>query len=97
MSLSEKKIIDKIEVLENGKIQVREATVIEKDGTEIHRSFHRHIVYPGQDLEGQNPKVAAIANAIWTEEIVQAYQAQVAANQAKLAELENRSQPQNIE
>jgi hypothetical protein len=62
-----------MEILENGKIQVREATIIEKDGVEIHRSFHRHIVYPGQDLTGQDPKVVAVANSIWTQEVIDAY------------------------
>lgn len=73
MSLSEKKIIDKIEVLESGKIQIREATVIERDGIPISRNFHRHIIYPGQDLTGQDPKVIAVASAVWTEEVVENY------------------------
>jgi hypothetical protein len=73
MALIERKTIDKMEILENGKIQVREATIIEKDGVEIHRSFHRHIVYPGQDLTGQDPKVVAVANSIWTQEVIDAY------------------------
>jgi hypothetical protein len=80
MALIEKKIVDKMEILENGKIQVREATIIEKDGVEIHRSFHRHIVYPGQDLTGQDPKVVAVANAVWTQEVVDAYLAYVQNN-----------------
>lgn len=77
MSLLEKKVIDKIEILENGKIQVREATIIEKDGVEIHRSFHRHIVYPGQDLTDQDSKVVAVANAVWTQEVIDAWQTHV--------------------
>jgi hypothetical protein len=80
MALTEKKIVDKMEILENGKIQVREATIIEKDGVEIHRSFHRHIIYPGQDLTGQDPKVVAVANAVWTQEVIDAYLASVQNN-----------------
>lgn len=68
--ITEKTIIDKIEVLETNKIQVRQATIIEKDGIEITRTFHRHVVHPGQDLTEQDPKVIAIANAIWTEDII---------------------------
>ena len=75
MALTEKTIIDKIELIENNSIQVRTATVIEKDGTELTRTFHRHVVAPGADLTNEDPKVQAIANAIWTEEIIAAYQA----------------------
>ena len=75
MALTEKTIIDKIELIENNSIQVRTATVIEKDGTELTRTFHRHVVAPGADITNEDPKVQAIANAIWTEEIIAAYQA----------------------
>jgi hypothetical protein len=75
MALIEKTIIDKIEIVENSSIQVRTATVIEKDGTELTRTFHRHVVAPGADLTNEDPKVQAIANAIWTEEIIAAYSA----------------------
>ena len=75
MALTEKTIIDKIEVIENNSIQVRTATIIEKDGTELTRTFHRHVLTPGADLTNEDPKVQAIASAIWTEEIIAAYQA----------------------
>jgi hypothetical protein len=75
MALTEKTIIDKIEVIGNNSIQVRTATIIEKDGTELTRTFHRHVVAPGADLTNEDPKVQAIANAIWTEEIIAAYSA----------------------
>jgi hypothetical protein len=75
MALTEKITIDKIEVIENSSIQVRTATIIEKDGTELTRTFHRHVVAPGADLTNEDPKVQAIANAIWTEEIIAAYSA----------------------
>jgi hypothetical protein len=75
MALTEKTIVDKIEVIENNSIQVRTATIIEKDGTELTRTFHRHVVAPGADLTNEDPKVQAIANAIWTEEVIAAYQA----------------------
>jgi hypothetical protein len=74
MALIEKTIIDKIEIVENSSIQVRTATIIEKDGTELTRTFHRHVLAPGADITNEDPKVQAIANAIWTEEIVTAYQ-----------------------
>ena len=80
MALTEKTIIDKIELIENNSIQVRTATVIEKDGTELTRTFHRHVVAPGADITNEDPKVQAIANAIWTEEIIAAYSASISAN-----------------
>ena len=80
MALTEKTIIDKIELIENNSIQVRTATVIEKDGTELTRTFHRHVVAPGADITNEDPKVQAIANAIWTEEIIAAYSASIATN-----------------
>lgn len=73
MALKEKSIIDKIEVLENNFIQVRTANIIEKDGVEISRTFHRHVVNPSNDISGEDAKVQAVANAIWTEEIIAAY------------------------
>jgi len=75
MALIEKQIIDKIEVIENNSIQVRTANIIEKDGLEISRTFHRHVLSPGDSVITEDPKVQAIANAIWTEEVIEAYQA----------------------
>jgi hypothetical protein len=53
-----------------------------KDGKEIARSFHRHVVQPGDDLTGQDPKVVAIANAVHTPEIIAAFQEKRAADLA---------------
>lgn len=73
MALTEKTIVDKIEVLESNAIQVRTANIIEKDGVEISRTFHRHVVNPSNDISGEDAKVQAVANAVWTEEIIAAY------------------------
>lgn len=80
MALTEKIIIDKIELIETNSIQVRTATIIEKDGVELTRTFHRHVVAPGADITNEDPKVQAIANAIWTEEIIAAYSASITSN-----------------
>jgi hypothetical protein len=80
MALIEKVIIDKIELTENNSIQVRTATIIEKDGIELAKSYHRHVVCPGDDITNQDAKVQAIANAIWTEEVVLAYKELIAKN-----------------
>jgi hypothetical protein len=73
MSLTETKKIDKIEVVENNSIQVRTATIIEKDGVEIAKTYHRRVVAPTDSIENEDLRVQAIANAIWTEEVIAKY------------------------
>jgi hypothetical protein len=80
MALTETTLIDQIEIVKNNIIQVRTATIIEKDGTEIAKTYHRHVVSPGDNVTNEDPKVQAIANAIWTEEVIAAYQALIANN-----------------
>jgi DNA-binding transcriptional LysR family regulator len=79
MALTETKVIDQITVTENGTVLYREATRILKDGDQIAQTYHRTSLTPGQDLIGQPANVTAICNAAWTEEVIAAYQAQVAA------------------
>lgn len=80
MALIEKQIVDKVELVQTNHIQVRTANIIEKDGVEIARTFHRHVLSPGDDVSGQDPKVQAIANAVWTAEVIAAYQASLVEN-----------------
>jgi hypothetical protein len=80
MALTETVKVDLIEVTEVNTVQVRTATVIAKDGVELTRTYHRHVVSPGEDISNEDPKVQAIANAIWTPEVIAAYQALLAAN-----------------
>ena len=75
MALIEKQIVDLVELVQSNHIQVRTANIIEKDGTEIARTFHRHVLAPGDSIVNEDPKVQAIANAVWTEEVIAAYQA----------------------
>jgi hypothetical protein len=77
-------IVDRIEVIENGCIQVRTKTAIKEDGVEISSKFHRHAVAPGADVSGEDAKVQAIAASIHTAEVVAAYEAAQAATQAEL-------------
>jgi hypothetical protein len=78
MALTEKTIIDKIELTEVNTIQIRTATIIEKDGVEIAKTYHRHSLSPGDDVSNEDARVQSIANAIWTEEVVNAYKALIA-------------------
>ena len=75
MALIEKQIVDLVELVQSNHIQVRTANIIENDGTEIARTFHRHVLSPGDSIVNEDPKVQAIANAVWTEEVIAAYQA----------------------
>jgi phage host-nuclease inhibitor protein Gam len=74
MALTEETIQDKIEVVGEFKhVQVRTATIIKKDGKEISRSFHRHIVAPNADISGESTEVQAICNAVHTDAVKTAY------------------------
>lgn len=82
MALTERTEQDKIEIVGQFKhVQVRTATVIERDGVEISRSFHRHVVVPDADITGESPEVQAICAAVHTQEIKDAYAAHIAAQQ----------------
>jgi hypothetical protein len=74
MSLTKQTVIDQITALENGVVMYREATRILEDGVEISKTYHRSTLYPGQDLTGVPDRVAAICNAVWTPEVVAAWQ-----------------------
>ena len=75
MSLEKLTVVDKIEVTENGTVQVRTATRIVEDGNVISQSYHRHVVAPGQDYSNEDARVQAICAATHTEEVIAAYQA----------------------
>jgi hypothetical protein len=82
--LTEIKVIDKIEVVENGIVQVREATRISRDGEQIAQTYHRWTLSPGQDVSDQPANVQSICQAAWTPEIIAAYQAQIEEAQNRL-------------
>ena len=68
-------IVDLIEVIENGCIQVRTKTAIVEDGKQISSAFHRHVVAPGADYSGEDDRVKAIAKSIHTSAVIAAYKA----------------------
>lgn len=82
MTLAKETAVDQITVTENGIVLYREATRIMENGNEISKTYHRTSLTPGQDLTGVPDRVAAIARAAWTPEVIAAYQAHMAA-QAK--------------
>jgi len=82
MALTERTVEDKIEIVGDFKhIQVRTAAVIERDGVEISRSFSRHVVAPDADITGETPEVQAIAAAVHTQAVKDAYAAHLAAQE----------------
>ena len=82
MAITERTEIGSREVLTDGQIQVRTDTVIERDGVEISRTFHRHVVVPGADVSGEDASVQTVANAVHTAEVVEAYKAAQAARES---------------
>ena len=89
MALTKETVIDKIEVLEMGQVQVRTATRVKEDGAVLSSSFHRHVVEPSTksgdtwgdtDISGEDARVQAVANATWTDSVKTAYQTMIDAN-----------------
>jgi hypothetical protein len=72
-------VVDLIEVLENGSVQVRTKTAILEDGKQISGTFHRHVVSPGDDYSSEDARVQAICAATHTAEVIAAYEAAIAA------------------
>jgi hypothetical protein len=75
MALEKVEIVDRIEVVESGVVQVRTKTAIMEDGKQISGSFHRHVVAPGDDYTGEDARVKAICKATHTTEVIAAYSA----------------------
>jgi K+-transporting ATPase c subunit len=83
MALTKETVVDKIEVMEMGEVQVRTATRVIEDGVELSSSFHRHVLDPSTkasgswadtDISGEDARVQAIATATWTSSVKTAYQ-----------------------
>ena len=90
MALTKETIVDKIEVLEKGQVQVRTATRVLEDGVQLSSSYHRHVVEPSTkasgswadtDISGEDARVQAIATATWTSAVKSAYQEMIDAQE----------------
>ena len=86
MAITKEIVVDKIEVLEMGEVQVRAITRIKEDGVQLGQSYHRHVVEPSTkesgswadtDISGEAARVQAICNATWTDSVKTAYQEMV--------------------
>lgn len=76
--LEKVQIVDRIEVVENGSVQVRTKTAILEDGKQISGTFHRHVVAPGDDYTAEDARVQAVCAATHTAEVIEAYKASTA-------------------
>ena len=90
MALTKETIVDKIEVLEMGQVQVRTATRVLEDGVQLSQSYHRHVLEPSTkasgswadtDISGEDARVQAIATATWTSAVKTAYQEMIDAQE----------------
>ena len=90
MALTKETVVDKIEVLEKGQVQVRTVTRVLEDGVQLSSSFHRHVVVPSvktedtwgdTDISGEDARVQAVATATWTSAVKTAYQEMVDAQE----------------
>jgi len=89
MALEKTVASDKIEIVGTYKaVQVRTATVITEDGVELSRSFHRHVIQPGDDYSNEEAEVQAICAAVHTDEVKAAYTAFLAEQAAEMTPAE---------
>jgi hypothetical protein len=81
MALTKTTVNDMIQVINHGdwsSVQVRTATIISEDGTELSKSFHRHVVMPDADLSAEDADVAAICTPVFSDAVKAAYAAHLA-------------------
>ena len=82
MALTERNADDKIEIVGDYKhLQIRTATIIERDGVEISKGYHRRVVGPLDDVSGETAEIQALAALVHTDEVKAAYQAHIEAQQ----------------
>ena len=77
MALEKAIVVDRIEVVENGCVQVRTKTAIMEDGQQISGTFHRHVIAPGDNYSDEDVRVQAICSAVHTSEVISSYQAKL--------------------
>jgi archaellum component FlaF (FlaF/FlaG flagellin family) len=76
MALTKETAVDQITVTENGCVLVRKVTRVFEDGVELSKNYHRTSLAPGEDISTQEPRVQGVASAVWTQEVIDAYNAQ---------------------
>jgi ABC-type proline/glycine betaine transport system ATPase subunit len=79
MELEKIAVVDRIEVVENGNVQVRTKIAIMEDGKQISGTYHRHVIAPGDDYSNEDARVQAICAATHTADVIASYKAATAA------------------
>ena len=75
MAITKETLIGKMEIVgEFRSVQVRTDTVLKEDGTELSRSYHRHVLHPDADITNEDSEVQAVCNAVWTDKIKADYE-----------------------
>tara|TARA_Y100001938_G_scaffold101178_1_gene138272 strand:- start:1185 stop:1445 length:261 start_codon:yes stop_codon:yes gene_type:complete len=75
MAITKATADDKIEIVGDHKhLNIRTATIVAEDGTELSRSFHRRVITPDADVSGESAEIQGIAAAVWTDEVKAAWQ-----------------------
>ena len=75
MAITKETQIGKIEVVAPHKsVEVRTDTVVMEDGTELSRSYHRHVLHPNVNISAENSEVQAVCNAVWTDQVKSDYE-----------------------
>jgi len=83
MALTEEVVEDKIEAAGEFKhVHVRTATIVKRDGVEISRAYHRHVVAPDADTSDESVEVQAVCAAVHTQAVKDAYAAHLAEQDA---------------
>jgi len=72
--LTKETVIDQVEVTRDGHVQIRRADLFIEDGVEVAKNYHRHVLSPGDNTDKEDAKVSAVAAAVWTTDVVDAYQ-----------------------
>lgn len=73
MALTKRVVIGSIEVLPRGEIQVRQDTIVEEDGVELSKTYHRHVVEPTADISAEDQRVKDVANVVHTQAVKDAW------------------------
>ena len=75
MAITKATADDKIEIVGDYKhVNIRTATIVSEDGTELSRSFHRRVITPDMDVRGESAEIRSIAAAVWTAQVKSAWQ-----------------------
>lgn len=83
MPITKRTEVDQTTIDAQGNVHIRTATVIEEDGVELSRTFHREVLEPGDSTAGKSADIVAITNAVWSQQKIAKAAARKAARAAE--------------